>query len=586
MAFIFVNAFKSGLDARRSRITAQQGSLSVGNNIHINRGGEVEKRKAFVPFASLPPDQTKGLWATKNGIYVFGSDATPSVPGPVRYQRLVAPGNHSLSEILSVDTYNGVPYVVARFSDGNVHHFYNGVRVTDWDTIAPNISDIDTLGQSLASLVSTDAAVDATYDVTTNKITILASKNNTPFTLSASVRNVNGGSSNYAVVEITQSATASLPQIATVGFLGGFIPSFDANESWEVIVNNTPYRITPSASGTGTSARTFRGKVYATVQGTLYFSDVNNPTRWTTTFTNSAGKKEDTFAGFESLSSQTGGAETIVTTAPYQGFLAVFARRSTQIWQVVAGDPSDNLPKQILDNVGSIAPRSAMNFGEMDVFFLSDTGVRSLRARDSSNAAVVFDVGTAVDPLVIEQMNNLTEPEVMRACGVIEPREGRYMLAIGNKIFVYSFFPASSISAWTTYEPGFVVEDWAVYGNQLLCRSGDEIYIYGGANGNVYDNCLAEVELSWLSADRPGNKKKFKGIDIGCDGSWTVSYSTDPTTDSYALAGSVGLSNFHLPNFRIGASGTHIGLKLTSNDSKPARISSAVVHFDYTEVPS
>ena len=586
MAFIFVNAFKSGLDARRSRITAQQGSLSVGNNIHINRGGEVEKRKAFVPFAKLPSNLTKGLWATKNGIYVFGSAASPSVPASIRYQRLTAPGSPNLSEILSVDTYNGVPYVVARFSDGNVHHFYNGSRITDWDTIAPSISDIDTLGQSLASLVSTDTEVDSTYDASTNKITITASVNNKPFTLSASVGNVAGGSANSAVVTITQPAESSLPQIATVELVGGYNPAFDANESWEIIINSTPYRVAPSASGVGTSARTFRGKVYATVQGTLYFSDVNNPTRWTTTFTNSAGKKEDTFAGFESLSSQTGGADTLVTTAPYQGFLAVFARRSTQIWQVVAGDPSDNLPKQILDNVGSIAPRSAINFGEMDVFFLSDTGIRSLRARDSSNAAVVFDVGTAVDPLVINQINSLSEANAIRACGVVEPREGRYMLALGGKIFVYSFFPASSISAWTTYEPGFAVEDWAVYGNQLLCRSGDEVYIYGGVSGDVYDDSLAEVELSWLSADRPGNKKKFKGIDIGCEGGWTIFYSTDPTTDSYALAGSVQLSNFHLPNFRIGASGTHIGLKLTSNDPKPARISSAVVHFDYTETAS
>jgi len=586
MAFVFVNAFKSGLDSRRSRITAPQGSLSVGKNIHINRGGEVEKRKAFVPFATLPADQTKGLWATKNGIYVFGSAASPTIPTSVRYQQLVAPGSPDLSEILSVDTYNGVPYVVAKFSDGTVHHFYNGVRITDWDTIAPAISDIDTLGQSLAALISTDSAVDATYDTATNKITVTASLAHVVFAISASVSNVAGGSDNYATVIITQQATASHHQVATVELVGGYNPAFDANESWEVIINGTPYRVTSSASGTGTSARTFRGKVYATVQGTLYFSDVNNPTRWTTTFTNSVGKKEDTFAGFESLSSQTGGAETLVTTAPYQGFLAVFARRSTQIWQVVAGDPSDNLPKQILDNVGSIAPRSAMNFGEMDVFFLSDTGVRSLRARDSSNSAVVFDVGTAVDPLVIDQMNSLTEAQAMRACGVVEPREGRYMLALGDKVFVYSFFPASSISAWTTYEPGFTVEDWAVFGNQLLCRSGDEIYIYGGVSGGVYDNSLAEVELSWLSADRPGNKKKFKGIDIGCEGSWTISYSTDPTSNSYALAGSVELSNFHLPNFRIGASGTHIGLKFTSNDPTPARISSAVVHFDYTEPPS
>ena len=44
MAYIFVNSFKQGLDARRSKISAQQGSLVSGKNVHINRGGEIETR--------------------------------------------------------------------------------------------------------------------------------------------------------------------------------------------------------------------------------------------------------------------------------------------------------------------------------------------------------------------------------------------------------------------------------------------------------------------------------------------------------------------------------------------------------------
>jgi hypothetical protein len=95
MAYIFVNSFKQGLDARRSKISAQQGSLVSGKNVHINRGGEIEKRKAFVSKYALSAD-TFGLHATRAAIYTFGSKAlgalaAPGIPAGVTYQQLAAP---------------------------------------------------------------------------------------------------------------------------------------------------------------------------------------------------------------------------------------------------------------------------------------------------------------------------------------------------------------------------------------------------------------------------------------------------------------------------------------------------------------
>ena len=586
MSYIFVNSFKQGLDARRSKISAQQGSLYSGKNIHINRGGEIEKRKAFVSKFTLPAG-TFGLHGTRFGLYTFGSEnLSAQTPAGVVYQRLVAPSTPAMIEMVSVDTYNGVPYVVARFDNGAVHHFYNGTRVSDWDSISP--VNMNAVAEALADLVSLDVDVNAVSFTSDNipYVQITAVEVNKSFSVSANV--INGGSSNNTVVvsSVTEASVSDY-QIMKVSLNGGYnaaSPTFDNADSWSITVNERTYKVMPSAAGVGSSVKTYRDKIYATVQGLLYFSDTQNPTVWKTSYTTGTVTK-NTFAGFESLSSQTGQSDTLVAAAPYQNSLAVFSRRATQIWRVVAGDPVDNTPIQFLDNIGTMAPRSAVNFGELDVFFLSDTGIRSLRARDASNAAVVFDVGTSIDPLVIAQLKAETEVTAAKAVGVIEPREGRYLLAIGNQVYVYSFFPASNISAWTTYEPGFAISDWAIQTNQLYCRSGNTIYLYGGDTGDDYDNSPAEVELSWFDADKPAHRKRFHGIDLSCEGAWEIEYSTDPVSNQFVTAGYVTGQNFSLPAFGIAGYGTHIGVKLSSNDTTATKLSSAAIHFEFTDPP-
>ena len=48
MSYIKIESFKPGLDTRRSELTSLPGTLEVCENAHINPGGEIEKRKAFV----------------------------------------------------------------------------------------------------------------------------------------------------------------------------------------------------------------------------------------------------------------------------------------------------------------------------------------------------------------------------------------------------------------------------------------------------------------------------------------------------------------------------------------------------------
>ena len=137
MPYILVEDFRNGLDARRMNVTSTPGSLVTLTNAHITRGGEIEKRNAFVELATLPSNTT-GLAASGGQIYVFGSVASSSVsfasgtPSNINYVRLQHPTGEALTQVLSVDFFNGKVYASARFADGRIYHYYDGTRITDW----------------------------------------------------------------------------------------------------------------------------------------------------------------------------------------------------------------------------------------------------------------------------------------------------------------------------------------------------------------------------------------------------------------------------------------------------------------------
>ena len=54
-----------------------------------------------------------------------------------------------------------------------------------------------------------------------------------------------------------------------------------------------------------------------------------------------------------------------------------------------------------MNNTGTIASKSVVAIGDSDVFYLSRSGIRSLKSRDSSNAAYVGDIGNPIDDIVI-----------------------------------------------------------------------------------------------------------------------------------------------------------------------------------------
>ena len=344
-------------------------------------------------------------------------------------------------------------------------------------------------------------------------------------------------------------------------------PTLDAN-------NPFYWGATRVSQSVPVSALTFKSKEHITSSSLLYFSGVNQPTKWGF---NGVG------AGFINLSNNSGGNEVLTGLALYQGNLAAFARRSVQVWHIDP-DPANNVQGQVISNTGAIGASSIVSFGEIDVFYLSDSGIRSLRARDASNAAVVNDVGTPVDNLILTDLAGLTDAQKAACPAIIEPIDGRYWIAIGSKIYVYSYFPNSQVAAWSTYEPGFSVSKFTTKDGRVYARSGNTIYLYGGTTGTEYDNSTVEVILPYLDGGKPAHIKTLNGIDMTCEGYWQVYIGMDPLAVSARdLIATVNQPTFSLGRIMASGIGTHVGVRLVNNTSGYARIANLIAHFELNE---
>lgn len=376
----------------------------------------------------------------------------------------------------------------------------------------------------------------------------------------------------YQIIGGGTAGVAGQPQIATVT-IGG---TFEVGDEFTVTVGERNYGASGNPFPVGEYATILRGKVYSLTGGTMAFSGVNTPTEW---------NEGDAGAGFVQMSTQAAGSENLVAIVPYFNNAAILSERNVQIW-FLDTDPDLNQQVQVLNNTGALAAKSVVAFGDSDVFYLADSGIRSLRARDSSNAAYVGDVGTAIDALVGEQYMTLTAAQIAASVGVIEPIDGRYLLAVDDRMYVFSFFPVSKVSAWSTYEPDLTFTWMTQDGRKVYGRADDDkIYLLGGANNDTYDEevtCL--VETPYLSGDDPATKKQFRSFDIACEGTWKVWAGGDPTNpDALDYIGEVAQTTYGLARIAFNLNSTHIYLKLTNQSDGPARIGEIVVHYSTAE---
>ena len=374
------------------------------------------------------------------------------------------------------------------------------------------------------------------------------------------ISTVAGSAANGRVVTLTTADGLTLSTLSTV-LAGGA----DSDTSY------TP----------GTFVRTIKSKMYSVAESLFHFSGIQQPTQWT---------PDVPGAGFINMATQNSGSEQLTAVARYQNLVAIFSPEVVQIW-FVDPDPELNVVSQVLSNTGTSCPLSVTQFGDSDLFYLDESGLRSLRARDSSNSAATTDIGVPIDDLLAAKLATLTLDERAQVTGLINPIDKRFWLIIKDEVYVFSFYQNAKVSAWTTYELAstvagvktpFEAQQAVVWNRRVYLRSDDLIYAYGGVSaGLVYDQTEAEGWLPYFDATRPTAKKNWEGIDAAVTGLWEIRAATQPTNlDTDEVIANIYQTTYNQHRIAYHHSSSHLSLRMTSKGTGPAVLSALAIHFE------
>jgi len=383
------------------------------------------------------------------------------------------------------------------------------------------------------------------------------------------------GTSNVTTTDVNISggvtAVTAVAQVVTAALIG----TQEADDQFVITIDGTDYKATGRAAATGKNLYVYRRRVYSTVASLIQYCQIKDPTDWTTTTTVSD-------AGFINVSNDSDGAENLIGVTDYNGLTAVFSEDNIYVYSLSA-DNSLNSLVTTLRNTGTRARHSILAYGNRDVFYLDESGIRSIQARDSSGDATVDDVGTVVDSFVQDFIATLDESDLPKAQGAIEPRDNLYFLLVGTRIFILSRYPKVKISAWTYMDPSFTPTEIRRTPRRLYVRDATKIYLYGGVDKTTYDDDSAGipvVELPYVSAKDEAGIKMWDGFDIAGVGEWEIKVLSNPTDDSQEIdAGIFREITYAKPHNPLVGIGSHVAVKVTGKSAGKMTLASLALHF-------
>lgn len=320
----------------------------------------------------------------------------------------------------------------------------------------------------------------------------------------------------------------------------------------------------------GYYCRTYKNKMH-TIQGRMMtYSVIGRPDLWTNSATGATPVLVG--AGAHDLSSEDSDMYEGMALEAYYDKLAVFSKAASQIWQADE-DPLKYQLTGTLRGAGTVAWRSVLQYGSGDVIYLATDGVRSLRARNSSLAAAVSDVGSPIDPVIQDLYRTKGEDWLAQTMSILQPVTGRIWVIMQDRIYVLSAFPGPKITAWSTYIPTdpltglqFKIVAACTYKNRVVVRDDQHnVYVYGNRDDQpmLYDDCEVKVTFPFLAGDNPATKKKFSGLDAACEGEWEVYAAYTPDNDDAEdYLGKLLGPTFEAGRFPVEGYSTHMSLRL------------------------
>jgi hypothetical protein len=401
-----------------------------------------------------------------------------------------------------------------------------------------------------------------------------------------------GASRNGDVISVT---TSGIIDISTVNVSGGVdyrAPvakivklTVDADvyygpSAWAVQINGGDWFWTTGlASNTGDSLYIAKQRVWSTRGGLLQYCKLNGPTDWTDT-------DASTGAGFINISSQSEGAQELYGVEDYNGKAAIFAESNVVLY-TLAADAQNITIAQPLKNTGTFAPKSMISYGASDTFYLDKTGIRSLKSREGYDGAFTSDIGSAIDPFIRSLLNGTARSDAYKAISVIETEDGRFFMALKQKIIVLSYFPMSKITAWSYIQFDHDIDNMVRCGDTIYVRCNNAIYAYGGEDGTEYPDAgeyETVVETPFMSASDPAAFKAWEGFDQTATGEWLVELLPDQNDTSKSITiGRLTSNTFSNMAAKLPGYSAFFALRFTCDQAGFASLSSLAQHFEKGE---
>lgn len=284
----------------------------------------------------------------------------------------------------------------------------------------------------------------------------------------------------------------------------------------------------------------------------------------------------------------------------YYSQVAIFGERGIQFWNVDSDATQFSYARGI-SGEALAGQRATLPYADGDVLYLTANGIRSLQARDSSNLAVVSDVGSPIDE-EIEGLINLS-PVIGTLCqSIVYEQSGQAWFFIGSKVYVLSRYPSASVQAWSTFDAPTIdaalisatlqygvgadmneaVFDAARIGDTVCVRMGtDEVFVYGDTtkSNSQYDDSQVQLITPYFDLGKPATEKQWTAIDLTCSGTWTVEFSVDPNNEAWVEIATVTDISTRSGAIRFDARSTEIAFRLRSTSASQARLSELIFHW-------
>lgn len=462
MPTITYDDFAGGLDVRASAYLSKGNILRVLQNAYVTTGKSIRKRPCL-KFEYTLEAGTVGLKAFNGKLNTFYGHGTAITHADTRFVPLRVPhwtSGAAPTKIHYADQYNALLYVAAEYA-GPVyrHHYLDDPGA--WVALT---------NYSIGNFVRPTTPNGFRYEVTTDAGSAAAGEPVWPLTVGTTV--VDGGITwTCRTFAITDTNCPHTKQVAK-----------QASKIYAV----------------GTNATTAR------------YCKTGDPRDWTAA----------SDAGFIAPGLYARGSDQITALNIYSNkSLAVFFSDNAQLWAV---DPNPALIALTsnIEGVGTLYARAAGPVS-LDLFFLAQTGYRSMQFTVLTQNLQDTDVGTAIDSLIRAGIASTDDP-----IAIYYPKLGQFICINGATIWVYSFSRASKISAWSKYTLPFSVDDACVLNQELYVRTGNDVYRMSDTvfKDGVSSIPLVDAQMYYQDAKKPSLLKGFYGIDLVGVGNPMVSF--------------------------------------------------------------